>query len=428
MKKILFIAWLITCIVVNGFYAYVLFAAPEKLEDKTFYVGAQSVTLEDGSTESRNFLEIKYFSNRNGNGYENLDIKFNYLLDENKTGFMSQGLQYSAKTMSGKIDFSPALKMIHEQTTAYKSVKAATLRYNDYYKAKVTSTSTPGVNTYNYMSDDNEYSVPMHSTNPLTSESFFKIEIGSDVYNMRLRYDDFDYGNSNTASNNYAGLSFSGVTNWNFIIAHSKLYENYRCYDLNYFAENLYNAVKDIPGGVSTNKMIEFGNLFDYYKMNNSTGISQTKEKDEALTKVLNNFRSYYTIKVTVTDDGLRRAEDSLFNSFQGNANYNTMPDLNTDYYWGRAIIEVDMDDLELKETAIVGEYIVTLNKLFVESFIDSKNSIKLDIVIDLDYLDTLNIKFVGIEKESFKNFSILEITTTQTIDGKLIETEVNYA
>ena len=80
-----------------GWYAYIYFFGVEKIISQTFKVGDQVVMKEDGTTDTKTFIELNLYDNV-------FEIKFNYMLDETKTAFYSQGLQYVLK--DGKSDFN----------------------------------------------------------------------------------------------------------------------------------------------------------------------------------------------------------------------------------------------------------------------------------------------------------------------------------
>ena len=46
-----------------GWYAYILAYAPGKIVSQTYEVGTQKVTLADGSTETRSFMDVNVFKN-----------------------------------------------------------------------------------------------------------------------------------------------------------------------------------------------------------------------------------------------------------------------------------------------------------------------------------------------------------------------------
>ncbi len=57
LASLLFVA----CLIVDFWYAYIVFFAPEKYVSKTYKIGMQ--TTADG-TNSKNLIEIKYFKNK----------------------------------------------------------------------------------------------------------------------------------------------------------------------------------------------------------------------------------------------------------------------------------------------------------------------------------------------------------------------------
>jgi len=92
----------ILCLGVNVFYACVYFLKPDVLVASTFELSP--MTNSDG-TDTRCFLELKYYKNANDDGLEMFDVKYNYFIDETKKEFYSQGMQYVANSKTEDISF-----------------------------------------------------------------------------------------------------------------------------------------------------------------------------------------------------------------------------------------------------------------------------------------------------------------------------------
>ena len=89
-RKITIILAAILALVMIGVCAWwliIYFAGPQKIVSSTYNVG--TITTADGST-TKNIIEVKYMSNKKKNGYEMLDIRYNYFHDEDKNEIYSQ--------------------------------------------------------------------------------------------------------------------------------------------------------------------------------------------------------------------------------------------------------------------------------------------------------------------------------------------------
>ena len=88
------------CLGLDIWFAVLYKTAPDKVVSWTFKVGNQEITdAKTGIKTNKHFCEINVFDNV----YE---IKFNYLQDEEKNAFYSQGFQFIATSESNKIDFN----------------------------------------------------------------------------------------------------------------------------------------------------------------------------------------------------------------------------------------------------------------------------------------------------------------------------------
>lgn len=401
------------CVVIDSWYAYVTFFAPDKLVDNTYEVGLQ--VLEDETTDY--FIKIKYHSNKNKNGLECLDIQFNYLLDESQTAFFSQGLQYVANTKEDKINWQyyvdesfSKVEIGYVADSWYKQD-----RYYGFFGSYRLTESTSKV--FNYASPDG-YNTTTLSTNPINNDSLFKIQLGTDLFNMKFKGADTQMQDNNFIYKEYGGYSFYllwGVDNYNYY---------YTYYDSYYFSKLIYDAMTTLKPGTQHAFVFEFGDLFNYYQYDPQKGsYSDTAMKNAD--SVIQGMKSYYSIYVEVSDDGVKNASDSLFNMLQGNANYTTGEVITNDYFVGRTIVNCDISCFNLVQV-IDNYYALKLKQEFIDFYLPTKDISVLSVAIDLDLLRAQGIEFYGFTKDSGLNqFGVFECFTTETKNGQSIKTEV---
>ncbi len=355
----------VVCLVVDCTYIYIKYFSGNKVVvSPTFELGLQ--TLSDGVTKAP-FVEIKYHSNTKHNGIELFDVKYNYLLDENKTSFYSQGLQYYGDETS---DGGQGNSLIGGDFNKFVTVGD----YEKHYKKKSSGTSNyyyhnwfckyMPQNVFNYQSSDDYVTVPK-STNPISDDTCFKIDISGSTYLMRFKSKYKIASDKNLIENNVKGHY---KNYWLWVNFH--YYDYYAYMNYTYFNRLLFNAVRDLPSGTNQYVVFEFGDLFDYYVFNEDTSkyelvVKQTyfdeaKQIDEnakvdstgLLDKIYKEVKSYFVIKVSVTEDGAQRASDSLFNCILGTQNY-VLPGLTSDdsvyqdYFVGNSLITLTIDDFE---------------------------------------------------------------------------------
>ncbi len=437
MKKVLLIILSILLFVsfgLIGWYAYIYFYAPEKIVSQTFKVGDQTILKEDGSTDTKTFIELNLYDNV-------FEIKFNYMLDEAKTAFYSQGLQYVLK--DGKTDFN----LNGSYTKILTDTKLDSNGYDNPYFSygsaehylftvwERTDTlnkilgdkSFDNAEVYNYMSGD-DYETPLISTNPIDRDTFFKIQLGDDLYGMEFRGTDIEL---NRDSEFYLGeYNYQYDTEF-YVVAGKLLYLQeyyYKASDVDYLATLLFNSVcSSVKAGTSQILTFEFGDLFNYYEYDESSGqYSDAKVSTDKASKISADIKSYYSIKVNRYDGDMISSSQSLFNCYKGSSNYNVDLSLD-DYFIGRSLVSVDVDKFDFIESETSGAYYLSLSEDFKDFYKNYAHLVQLDILIDLDYLESMGIEFLGVIKSSLDGFKIYNAETIQTIGSNQIKGGVPY-
>lgn len=384
------------CLGIIVWYLSIYFFGNEKVVSKTFYVG--ELILADGTSE--NIIEVEYFSNKDGSGYEAFEIKYTYFMDENKINSYSQGYQYIANPGTN-IDFGYEHNDLSEEI--YSNSNGSLGWKEKYYTCQNSNAPTSNVSVYNYMFDGNKYIL---STNPISLNSYFKIQIGEDLYLMQFRGTDTPRDDS----------TFIGTKRvYHNIWSADKYHNMYFVYDAHYLSRLLYESLKTVNLGANQNIVFEFGNLFNYYKYNAETGqYDNSKTNYDETVKLNVDIKSYYSIRVNVHENGLTNSNDSMFGSILGNQNFNLNGDYSSgDYFVGSTIVNVGINDFYL--VPITESHVaLKLNDDFVDYYSKYKNSIKLSIVIDIDILSSVGYEFKGFTVDSnLDKFKIYECYTS---------------
>lgn len=405
----LFILIVLASIAIDVWFIYVNNYAPKKIIENTYEIGMQETT--DG--DKKHFIEVRYNSNENNNGYETLDIKLNYMLDETENDFYSQGIQFVAGDENEKIDW----QYLVDDSMPYVSWSEGSwynFRNNKNFYGYF---GTYFADNYNY-SSSNDYETSTISTNEITDETSFKIQLGDELYKMKFKGSTNDiYGDENLHAQEYGCSNFLG----------NQRYNNYYYYQNIYsFAYKIYQAVQSLENGTKSSMIFEFCDMFDYYKYDAGTGqYSSTAYQNIDILE--QEFKSYYAIYVEKVADGARKASDSLFNAVAGNANFNITGETSgDDYFVGKNIINCNIYSFEY---VLVGDnyFSLKLNDAFMQAYSSQAGKIALRIEIDLDELKKKNINFYGFTNDSgLDKFEIVECYTLETINDEVVKTEVD--
>ncbi len=172
--------------------------------------------------------------------------------------------------------------------------------------------------------------------------------------------------------------------------------------------------------------VFEFGDLFDYYLYDAETG-QYSNTRYENCDSVIQDMKSYYSIKINVSENGAQKASDSIFHALHGSTTYNLLGDYSSDdYFVGRTVITTKLNDFDFVNI-VDKRYAIKLRDEFV-NYYSKYPKIYLEVEIDLDKLQELDIEFVGFTEDSnLDKFNVLKAYTIQTVDGQKIKTEVKH-
>lgn len=432
--------FVVLCLIFDTWYLVLKYLGKDVKISSTFEAG--EVTLADGS--SKNFCEVELWKNTNKDGLEMLEIKLNYLLDENRTGFYSQGLQYVGSTEEDGLEWE--LSHVNQYDTkisigdwgggAIWTTKNWNFAWGDYVLGGKAS-------RYNYQSSD-DYVHTTGATNPITDDSMFKITLGKsgqeEIYGVQFKAptqndkvegskkqqvdfimeqnSDFQYGYRKVKSNA-------------FVYKEIDYYYSYQLVNINYFAHAIYESIKGVSAGTSSNIVFEWGDLFDYYKcVDEKSGryeeVAQDAERSELLS---GEVKSYYSIKVTVHEEGAKQASDSMFNCIHGSDTYNLTGDYtDKNFFYGENLLRVGLNNFDLVKAG-GSQYALKLKQTFLDDYLEYADQMFLLIEIDVDALEKDGIEFYGFTTDSgLDKFQIYKIYTLKTVNGELQRSEVTYA
>lgn len=399
---------------VIAFWLLLYLAFPTRYTNKTFNLDWLSSSA---SGAAQPILRVRYYSNRNKNGLEMLEVDWSYYQDTITKSIYSQGLQYVANTAADSLDFEFVIDN-SKPTTRNPSKDHVDsvfglIPYHVYDAWGGYKLDSNTASFYNYMSSNN-YSSTFESTNPLDLNSRLKITIGGEDYSMSVK-------GLETAIEGSPEITASGNAGWIYI---DEL-QYYAYYDFNYLSKILYNAVNGLPGGTRTVNPFEFGDYFTYYQNDVRVSDSQLAEK-----KVLVDMKTYCSVAVEVFDDGARTYTDSMFNMIKGDGTFNIAPDREvSDYFIGRPIQFLTLKDFnyfKFHENDREDPYVVLkLKDSFVDTFYKDRNNIALEIEIDIDELEKQDKKFACFSYEGLQYFKVVRAYTVSNKTGKRVEEEV---
>lgn len=369
------------CLVIDVWFIYIKLLGPQKIISTTYIVGMQEAENET----SEPFIEIKYHSNENNNGYECLDIKYNFLLDEEKSSLYSQGIQYVANSQkqSKNFNFEFYADPSSKQSSPYKKLFGLPIR--KFYYAFGTFDSTNNYTKREYQSIDN-YETTTLSTNPISTNSSFKLEIDNDIYMVKFR------GNKDLTSTDVSDEKKQDYLNKTYITQESfdvlsniftlDFADYHYLYDVNFLNKSLFESLESVKSGTTQTIVYDFPDIFDYYKYNKETQqYSEEREKDTS--KLQTEIRNFYQIKVTVSKDGIQKSSESLFNSVNGNSTFNLTGDYSKNQFFvGRSIIYATLNDFKLVDNQDK-TYSIKLNENFINKYEKNKDNIYLSLYLD---------------------------------------------
>ncbi len=405
------------CFGIDIWYFWIVLFGPEKITSTTLKVDFQ--VSADGNKEPA--IEIKYFSNENKNGLECYEVKYNYMMDENKSQLISKGIQYTslAKNTSNSLSWIFYKDPSSADSNVYKTDKKGWgLTQSKYHNAFGTFEINNSFNKKEYQSADN-FKTVINSVNPIDSSNGFKWEMGSDIYEVKFRKNNDYYDSKVKEEKKEAYLNntyqFDERVKWDYYMFYDEShYNTYHCiYDVNYLNKTLYESLDPVKNGGTQTLIYELPDIFDYYKYDKeSKNYSEVRETDS--TKLTNEINNYYAIRLTILKDGITKASESLFGTVDGNSTFNLTDDYEkTDYFVGRAVIDVSINDFDLIKNNET--YDLLLNEAFIKKYGDYKSNIFLNLNLDYSNFEKQNLHVNEPTKQSLQGFKVYKLNINKT-------------
>ena len=404
MKKIIVILCTILCVIAVGIDIW-CFAVYKYADEKTVSNTMELDIMEDANgKEKKSFLEINYFSNKNKNGLEMLEIKYNYFVDENQENFFSVGSQYVADNKESSINWK--LYWQGYYTTSYTSKYLGFLQertYDSYYGFETNNNCS----YYEYQSGTDYDFVIGNDINSLYGEtSTFKVILGEDIYELKFK--------AQTPIEQY----YIGTRSIETYFSKDINYQYYYV-DHHFFAYKLLESLRKSTSIQNSYQILEIGEFFDYAKFDGSTYVGITDLENE---KVTTEFNNYYVCKLNIVDDGARIASDSMFNQIQGNNTFNLYPNdyIAEDYFYGKTVIKLTNEDF--KYTLLDNKrYEISLNEDIINKFSPFSKDIVLDVYIDVDKMESQGKKWGGLKSGFLNGFDVYNCRASYTHNGEFI-------
>lgn len=345
---------LILCIVADGIFIYNKWFAPEKTT--TGDINLSLIDTPNGKTE---FCEINFYENKDNSGIALFEIKFNYHVNQEDYQTHTSGLQ-----------------IIGEPQIEYKRVVKSSKPYGFLnLGTQVFSTNEITNNIYYY-----KVGKAMSYTNAdeYSFDEAFKINLDDKSYQ-------FSFGREMYNLNSDA-LHYETMLSSPWI-----------------FAEKLYTAIKD-------NKIGTGFNTFEFKEMFTVSEYTENGKFDTEL-DLVDEIMSHLYIKVNHYTTGAKTYEDSIFKRIQNNSHFSIEGSVSTsNYFADKSFYKITENDFIFTYNEEAGGHIAKLNKKCF-NFIN-KNKIKnLEIVINNDYLKSLNIVLKKVSTDYLNELGLTKYT-----------------
>ena len=427
--KRVFLALLIVVYVVfavlDFWWLYVLIFAPDKEIVNTFYVGTISTTPQEGEEPKTEYvIKIKYSSNDNKNGLECLDIQFSGFVDETGEEIYSWGIQFVANSEEESLEDWDYNVDESSVSGLVSSKWQFPLTWKYYYN--IWGSYAPKNSSIYYYKSSDSFQNDITGAQSLGNGEGFLISIDDEIYKLNFN------GNVVNDGENSNFVAEKIISAWHvFIYYNITVYDYYYSYDIYDFAYTIYQQLQAVANGKHSASLINLPDMFSYQIFDGKTFVDVSEQENS---KVSETVRNFYSIYIEKTADGVQTANDSMFGCVNGTPQFNLTDDEGEDifddgdYLVGKTIVNCDIFDFDFVNVRD-DAYVLKLNSNFLNTYGKYTNDIQLAIEIDLDRLKRQNIVFCGFAEDShLYDFNILSCHTVQTMNGKLVKTEVDYA
>lgn len=247
--------------------------------------------IENKKGEKKPVFKVKYYSNKNANGVEMLEILFTGYTGVDKSEFYSYGVQF----------VSPAF-----WTDSYLDTSNIYNKRMIYYEDHSYFT--------NYYDYSNGYSFV--SSKKLTDDSSFIVET-SDKDTFLLTFN--GYVKEFEQEINFLWMKWAGPSRW-------QKYDHIR------FASDFYNKAKSFNGGYGVFDATNIFDISDYFNImkKNNDGQFKPIEIDEDLQEI----KTFCTVDLEIVKDGAIVSADSMFGLINGKVDFDCSAPLSTSDYF----------------------------------------------------------------------------------------------
>ncbi len=335
-------------------------------------------TIKDENGEERSLLELEYWENKDSLGKEVAEISFNAYTGNDNTTVIQKGVQFM--NIDEKDPNIGVSGFLSDLITSIRDKKPlAFFKEVSYDKVHGHSFQTlakiePGTKMFITINNESfcfvmngTYTTYTEQFNPGKSfVNFFRAMVGKASFYER------DYWFENIPT------------------VHS--------YTMNDFYNEVFKALlsSDVGYGTYTSNLVDLAKFFEIKKLNE-------KGQWESVTVGHDTVKSYFSVKVTKHAEGLRRAKESNFKQYDGNADFTTCPTDNE---------LKDFSSAEVESTLSCREFDYRFNKTY-GGYVAQLKPGKQGTSINIDLTDlffTSDIKLVGILFTSINNYRNIEI------------------
>ncbi|MBQ8207045.1 MAG: hypothetical protein IJZ77_06240 [Bacilli bacterium] len=321
-------------------------------------------------------IEANYYSNRNGTGYEVIELLFNCYSGISKQAVYSRGFQIVWDTKGNIIPYQ------------FESEKSNVYQYNRY-----DGVSFETGHRYEWGDkmiidiDGTTYAVALDGTYSVTTKGF-------------------------SPSKSFKNVWKASFTDWG-MFKEDKYWNKYSTTTYNYTFEDLLNKMKNIiksysnGTGDSVIPLIDLGDFLHIYPIDEDGKISGT-----ALGKnTLQN--SYFTMAVHYDNRGMVWAEQSIFSSVAGDSQFNISGiSSSVDYWKATTCYEINEKDFTKRYVTAEGGYYYSLS---AEKIADLKNFTDISIIVTFDISNLLE-NVIGFDHYALYGLKIDSLTITSDV------------
>lgn len=343
--------------------------------------------------ESRKFIEVNYYSNDKGNGFELQEMKLNYFMDPtlNSVAYRSTGMQYlgnyTGSLWSGKYTTYEGKSIVEKSGDIYYGRDSGTVNsVNNYVNTDFYYyDSTNGIQFDGITNNNGAVATQLKRDTSLI------VSIGNKPFLIKLnKYTDQKVGEARKYF----------VVNWKSGDIYNRFYYTY-C--------SLFEACMK---AVRTNSA-KYG---DWYVTLNVSDMFTVYEYDEVSKKfkdddITDEIFTYVVMKFHYNENGARNSTQSMFGIIEDNPSYDVeQDDIDTSYWQERMVYTLTDKNFDLRYSDVYGGYFVSLN-IDTKALFEEMPRVKANVKIDTLFGDK---KIVGIDYNGFENFEI----DTLTING----------